>query len=350
MKKKIAVIGAGIFGVSIASRLAEENFVDIYEKEDRILKAASGTNQFRLHRGYYYPRSPVNAKIFRESIDSFRKIFLSAIIDSNKYYYCIAKYGSKTSAKNYLKFLKKNNLPYKITSTSLINFEAVDLCIRADEGILDLKQLEKICLNKLKNKNLRLFLNHPVTPDIKDNYDLVVVCTYANLNSLIKQPSKRQAFEFRICEKPLIKLPKEFKRTSIMVFDGPFMSIAPFGRTQYHLFTDVVNAIHASNSGLHPMIPSRIQPLLNKGLVKNPPFTNFKLFVESTRRFIPGILKAKHIGSFFVIKALPLGMEKGDDRPTIIKRIDPKEISVFSGKMVTCVETAEKVAALINKI
>ena len=58
---KIAVIGGGIFGVTIASKLAKSNSVDLYEQENDILKSASGINQYRLHRGYHYPRSSSTA-------------------------------------------------------------------------------------------------------------------------------------------------------------------------------------------------------------------------------------------------------------------------------------------------
>lgn len=350
MKKKIAVIGAGIFGISVASKLAENNYVDIYEKESQILKSASGANQFRLHRGYYYPRSPENAKIFRASISAFLREFGKAVISSDKYYYCIAKYGSKTSAGVYLNFIKKVRLPYQVISSPLINPNSIDLCIKAQEEILDPETLKELCLKKLKNKNIRLFLSHPVSIDIKNSYDFVIVCTYANINKFIEKDSgKRHNFEFRVCEKPLIKLPKEFSQTSIMIFDGPFVSIAPYGRTKYHLFTDVVNAVHASNKGLYPLVPQKIQPLLNRGLIKNPPISNFELFVKSAERFMPEISKAKHIGSFFIIKTLLPEVEKKDERPTLINKIDKKVITVFSGKIVTCVKAAEKVAALINK-
>ncbi len=54
---KIAVIGGGIFGITTAVILGNEHNVELFEKNDDILKSASGSNQYRVHRGYHYPRS-----------------------------------------------------------------------------------------------------------------------------------------------------------------------------------------------------------------------------------------------------------------------------------------------------
>ena len=55
---KIAVIGAGIFGITTAIKLARQHDVSIFERNSDILKGASDVNQCRIHRGYHYPRSP----------------------------------------------------------------------------------------------------------------------------------------------------------------------------------------------------------------------------------------------------------------------------------------------------
>jgi len=54
---KIAIIGGGIFGVTTAIRLSRNHDVDLFEQNSDILQSASGINQYRLHRGYHYPRS-----------------------------------------------------------------------------------------------------------------------------------------------------------------------------------------------------------------------------------------------------------------------------------------------------
>ena len=71
---RIAVIGAGIFGSTVAVKLAEAGFgVDLYEKEGDILQAASGINQYRLHRGYHYPRSKETALSSKKPRSRFAK-------------------------------------------------------------------------------------------------------------------------------------------------------------------------------------------------------------------------------------------------------------------------------------
>ena len=47
---KIAVIGGGIFGVTTALILSANHSVELFEKNSDILKAASGSNQYRVHR------------------------------------------------------------------------------------------------------------------------------------------------------------------------------------------------------------------------------------------------------------------------------------------------------------
>ena len=44
---KIAVIGGGIFGITTAFTLGEEYDVELFEKNNDLLKAASGSNQYQ---------------------------------------------------------------------------------------------------------------------------------------------------------------------------------------------------------------------------------------------------------------------------------------------------------------
>ena len=55
---KFAIIGAGFYGLHIASRLRALGLeATIYEQQDQILSFASGNNQYRLHLGFHYARN-----------------------------------------------------------------------------------------------------------------------------------------------------------------------------------------------------------------------------------------------------------------------------------------------------
>ena len=56
--KKICIVGAGLFGCTIALVLSKAGyFVDLYEKNPDIMSETSLKNQQRFHLGYHYPRS-----------------------------------------------------------------------------------------------------------------------------------------------------------------------------------------------------------------------------------------------------------------------------------------------------
>ncbi len=105
-KLKIAVVGGGIFGVTTAVKLAQEGYkVDLFEKENDILKAASGINQFRLHRGYHYPRSMETIRDCIRAEASFLEEYGQAVISSDQHNYCIVKKGSLIHHNDYRRFV-----------------------------------------------------------------------------------------------------------------------------------------------------------------------------------------------------------------------------------------------------
>ena len=119
---KIAVIGAGIFGITSAIKLREKfpkAEITIYEKNLSILSSASGINQFRLHRGYHYPRSQ---EMIQSTIE-FESEFKNCIV-RGKRYYAIAKEGSLVTSDQYLNFLENNQLKYwKVQENNLPLFD-----------------------------------------------------------------------------------------------------------------------------------------------------------------------------------------------------------------------------------
>ncbi len=345
---KIAVVGGGIFGVTAALTLSKNFDVTLFEKSNEILKAASGSNQYRVHRGYHYPRSKDTVLGIQKSESSFKKMYGESIVDNYEHFYCISKNDSLTTAKQFIEFCNEFNLEFKESNSRIVNDKKIDLSVKVKESVYDPEKLRQNCWKKLKENNVDVRLNYEFSENNYDDYDKVVLCTYSELNFLIKKfPKLQREYQFEICEKPVVKLPKTFVNRSVVIMDGPFMCIDPLPNTDYHLLCNVVHEIHQTNIGKYPTIDKKYIPLLNKGIVKNPEYTNFKQFIKSTIDFVPEIDKAQHIGSMFTVRAVPPRVEKTDARPTLVESINEKIISIFSGKITTCVEAAYQVEKLL---
>jgi hypothetical protein len=347
-KMKIAVIGAGYFGVTIASTLAKDNLVDLYEKNSDILMAGSDVNQCRVHRGYHYPRSDETVQELLNANESFRIEFEGAIMNSTDNYYAIAKKDSSTSASEYLKFCQRNNLNYTLSQPSILDDESIDLCVKVKENLFDHKKIKKICWEKLQTSGVNMLLNTEAKKEDFDKYDLVIICTYGDWGLLLdKNTELKQDFQFEVCEKVFVKLPPNFKNISLLVMDGPFMSIDPVGETGMFIIGDVVHTVRQRKIGKSPAIDPKYLPYINKGILSNVPISNYKLFIESASKFMPELQNAEYVGSSFCVKTTLSNVDKTDKRPTVINQINKKIITVFSGKIPTCVSTAQEISKIV---
>lgn len=346
---KIAVVGGGIFGITAALKLSKYFSVDLFEKNDDIFQSTSGINQYRVHRGYHYPRSDSTVLSVLKAEKNFKMEFNEAIINSRNQYYCISKRDSLTSGKQYLEFCEKNDLEYQLDTPKILDKNKIELCIKANESLFDPLKLKEICLSKLRNSNVSLFLNTNATIKSLEHYDYVVIATYANLNKLLSNfPQSQLDYQFELCEKPIVKLPPSFSNTSIVVMDGPFMSIDPYGNSnELFVMGNVVHAIHQSMIGKIPHFDKKFNHLLDNGIIKNPNISNFDSFIESASEFIPEIKKAEHIGSMYTIRTVLPQVDKTDERPTIVKKINKNIFTIFSGKIPTCVDAATELTKLI---
>ena len=346
---RIAIVGGGIFGITASIILAKNHQVELFEKNNELLQSASGSNQYRIHRGYHYPRSPDTVNDIIESESSFKEIFSDAMLTDFEHYYCIAKENSLTSAKQFLDFCNKFQLEYTPSQLQFMNKDSIEMCIRVKESVYDPEKLRQVCWKKLKDQNVKIHLSNKVSDDLFEKFDRVVICAYTGINQLLKQyPTQQNEYQFELCEKPVVKLPESFKNKSVVIMDGPFMCIDPLGNTGLHLLCNVVHEIHQTNIGKYPSINKKFVDLIDKGIVKNPSQTNFPKFIESTIDFIPEITKAKHVGSMFTYRAVPPRVEETDARPTIVKEINNKIVTIFSGKITTCVEAARKVEKIFD--
>lgn len=349
--KKIAIIGAGIFGVSAAWILAKYGHkVDLFEKNSDILQAASSINQYRIHKGYHYPRSQEtvsSAKMaYQEFIDTYGLEIVSKNVD---HYYCIAKKDSLVSASEYLQVLDKNNLTYKKVSLDILQSENIDLTIKVSEELFDPNILKNVCLTKINEFGVNLHLNCEVKYQELDGYDFVIIATYSQNNLFLQKfPGFQRDYQYELCEKIVVELPSEFTKKGVVIMDGPFTCVDPLGNSNQFVIGNVVHAIHQRTIGKLPEIPASFTQLLNKGIIANPPITNFTKFIESASFYFKNLNQAKHIGSMYTYRTVLPKREHDDARPTLVEQIDNRTITIFSGKIPTCIQAAKEVLKIIK--
>ena len=347
---KIAVIGGGIYGVTAAIRLAGRGHqVELFEKHNDLLQVASGINQYRLHRGYHYPRSAETIISSREAEPLFRAEYSEAVVDQNDHYYAIAADKSLISGEDYLATLKCHGLEHEIVPLDLINPASVQLVIKVKESLFDPSRLRALAWQRLGKTGVKIHTNTVASLDLVSDHDYVINCTYATLNTMLAHlPESQRNYQFELCEKPVVRFPREFQKKSIVIMDGPFTCIDPVGEGLLHVIGNVVHAIHATNIGKHPEIPKVFRGVLNQGVVIKPPVTNFSKFIESAEYFMPAVKKAEYIGSMFTIRTVLPHVDKTDTRPTLVDQIDDRIINVFSGKIGNCVTAADRVVEIVE--
>ena len=338
---RIAIIGAGFFGLTLGLILSKKHKVEIFEKKNSIMHGASSANQFRFHLGYHYPRSQKTVTEINKSKNLFISYFGSDVFGKSINYYLIAK-KSKVKFNRYKSFLKKNKLFFKILNNSFKE-DFVEKCILTNEKVLNYFVFKKKILKKIKTSKIKLHLKKEFKKKYLKNFDKVIVTTYANNNFVLKKLGiiKLNEFKFELVEKILIKLPKKFEKKSYVVVDGKFVCIDPYLGTKYHLLSDVKNSKLETKVGKFPEFKHKNTRYINSGIIRNLKASQFNNFIKRSTDYLPFLKDAKYIGSMFVVRAIMKNKEKTDERTSIVKIHSKKIFSILSGKWNNCVYLAK---------
>ena len=338
---KIAIIGTGFFGLTLGLFLSKNHQVDIYEKKDKILNGASAANQFRFHLGYHYPRSQKTVTEINKSKNLFISFNIKKIFQKTSNYYLIAK-DSKVNFKKYKKFLTKNKLYNKLVK-NFVYSDKIDKIVLSNEKILNYFNFKKSINLKVKNSNLKVIFNTEFNKKFLKNYDKVIIATYANNNEILKKLGikKLNDFKFELVEKIVIKLPNKFSKKSFVVIDGKFVCVDPYLGTNYHLLSDVKLSKLETKIGKFPRFKNKNKKYLNKGIIRDVKISRFKSFIERSSSYLPFLLKAKYVGSMFVVRVIKKNKENTDERTSTITKHSNKILSIMSGKWNNCVYLAK---------
>jgi glycine/D-amino acid oxidase-like deaminating enzyme len=342
---RVAVVGAGVFGVSAAVRLAEDGWeVDLFEAQRSIMNGATGNNVFRLHRGYHYPRSLDTALETKESVRSFLAEYGAAVIDSEQHLYAVSRVGSRVTGQEFLDHCTRAGLEVEVVTSPLLREDTTELVIRATESRMDPLQLRDIGLRRLAESGVRLYGGVEAGPDVVDHYDYVVLCGNARSNALMRAwgitPPRRQ---FEVCEVAIMK-GAALGDTDIVVMDGPFNSLSPYGRREgLHILYDVEHSVHHRSVSESFEPPEAYRDLLSNPCGQPSALTAFDAMRETASRFVNGLDDAEYCGSLWSVRTVLADVDATDARPTIVNWVAPTVMTLFSGKLVTAITAADTV-------
>jgi FAD dependent oxidoreductase len=341
MGAKVAVAGAGIYGATVAIRLAEQGHnVRLFDPLG-ILRAASAINQYRVHAGYHYPRSLETIQETLEARAEFIRAFEPAIVRNSRHYYAIPKEGSRTAPDLYERVMKEQGLPLKPCRPEWMNFDFIDRCYEVDENIYDPDVLRDLIETRVRTLGIP-FERKEFTAATRNEFDFVVWATYG------LEPSQCafKIAKFQVAEKMLIELPPALQHVALVVVDGPFTAFDPYGSSCRSLFGSAKNTNHWTTTDPDEPVPEPYAGILNGPEFRPVSFTRFEVMRKDCCESVPGAKSAKYIGSRFTIRVVENAPES-DRRILYLKEGAPGEIHIFSGKVVSAVKAARLVCERI---
>ena len=334
---KVAVVGAGIFGCSVAIHISKAGGkVDLFDRIG-VMRAASAINQNRVHSGYHYPRSKETIKEVFAAKESFEEEYRDAIVNGIQSYYAVPHSGSLTSASDYVRIMQSFNLPMKEVELPWVNFDYLDKLWAVEEKLYCPTLLRDLCLSKIQSLSINVRIEQ-FTPRLEEEYDYVIYATYG------MDPQSARQFpiaKYQLAEKVKILLPHELQKVSLVVVDGPFTAFDPLGTTNYSLFGSAKYTNHWQTTEFPIDLPSKYARLLNSRDFLEFSETNFHKLREEASLVTPLASEARYCGSKFTIRVVE-DNSKEDRRTAYMKRTG-NLFYIFSGKVVSAVAVAKSV-------
>jgi hypothetical protein len=334
----VAVVGAGIYGSTIAIRLAKAGCKVTLFDPLGVLRAASSINQYRVHKGYHYPRSRETIEEVLEARVGFMNEYQPAIVNSKDHFYAIPHEGSLTSPHEFEAVCDVYKLPYEFVSPDWINFDFIKQCYQVDECLYDPEILRSIIEESLRYFGVT-FTNRKFKVEEESEYDHVVYATYGSSGS---HEALFEKIQIQVVEKIRIRLPEYLHQKSLVVIDGPFTAFDPLPNSEYSLFGSAKHTSHWKSFNPLEKIPEEYVNLLNQPNYQSVAFSTFKAMQKDSTYAVPLSENAEYCGSRFTLRLVEYS-PSNDRRILNIDKSKGNIIHVFSGKVVSAVKAANLV-------
>jgi hypothetical protein len=347
----IRVVGAGLFGLTAAFHLKRAGYhVEVHEQRDDILQGATSHNQFRLHRGYHYPRSSSTGRQCRAGNVSFMEDYGAAVIkpsNRNQQVYCIAREGSKTGPGGFDNFCRDEGLPARIIEVRepMLNPDMVDMAWSVLESRVDPVKLRAMVEGYLDQLEIPIHFNNLMKQGTPGNECINVYATY-------RPPVLSDAeYKYQVVEKPVFRLPKIWQDLSVVVMDGPFCCVDSLGSCGLSVMGHVTKSVHWEGK-VDPMGPNGPRrwwrKYVNQGIQHLGKSSLWEKMRADAEQYIPYVGKADYQGSLLTVRCV---MDHPDDaRPTEVTVEGERQLRIFSGKLGTCVDAARDVVRMVRDI
>jgi glycine/D-amino acid oxidase-like deaminating enzyme len=338
------VIGGGFYGCCLAVFLRRRFAkVVLFEREPTLMMRASRVNQARLHNGYHYPRSFLTAARSHANLAAFSEQYSQAVETGFRHLYGIARNDSKVGRRHFERLSKTVGMPMRPVPDKLLrlfNSRLVEAVYEVEEPAFNVDALRDIVARQLTEADVDVRLNTGVRtivgtdgkrPVIETEAgatataDWVFNCTYAGLNRLVAaDPASQPTLAHQLAEVALIEPPEELSGLGITIMDGPFFSVMPFPSERLHSLTHVRYTPHLkwterANPGHDPTMigtqwtgPSR-----------------YAWMMRDARRYVPAMVRARHIRSLYDIKTILTGTHMDDARPILVHH-EPQNARIVS--------------------
>lgn len=336
--KRIAVVGAGFFGLNAARFLAVNgNDVTVFEQREDAMLSASTLNQARVHAGYHYPRSLSTAARSRKNYIRFSAEFGDAIDRSFESIYAIAV-DSKVSSLKFERFMNLIEAPYeKKEVQGFLNPDLIQSAYAVDESAFDANQLRIMMKEKLNGLSVQMNYSTQVSKvysssatdrvsliDEANNeylFDGVVGATYG-VDTIEGFNEYKVNLIYEVCEILEVKCPSDFENKGLTIMDGPYWSLTPWPARDNYVLTNVRHTPHARFLDADQAV----------SYLNRPHFSRAEIMSREVAKYAPFIKELEVERNHFVVKTILAKREYDDARPIVIKRSN-RTMSLLGSKI-----------------
>jgi len=356
---RIGVIGGGIFGSYVASKIASKNIdVSLFESESVLMAKASSINQARLHTGMHYPRdlntASTTLKVYKRFISQFNES-----ITYFDQYYAVASKNSKITGQEFLDFAKILGIDYtEENPAKFFKRGKADLLIKVPEATFDIDLIRQIILNQLNKHNVKICYESEVHKVIdnfnsvsllikndRHDFDKIIICTYGMSKSFAgKLGIDLLNIENQVCE-VLIGNFHGLTGSGLTLMDGNFWSTMPYGSSDMHSLTHVeFTPLVKANLDLLTCQKRNgscgIFSLKDCNNCNERPESNAQRILNDVNAYLIEGLRFNLNTSQYAVKSIPSPINNpADARPTIITKNQSGNISlIYAGKISTIME------------